>query len=132
MLDINNLSKLSINWYLDTEFYAVDELGVDVTDQNEKKWHVSFNAHLINKTPPKDKKYFAEGFGIFKVSMDDFIEVISKGFAFSYVYQDDVRKGVNFAFTDCLCVDVDGGFSLTEAEEHPFVKAHASFIYTTA
>ena len=107
-------------------------MEVDVAKQDEKKWHVSFNAHLINKTPPKDKKYFAEGFEIFKVSMDDYIEVISKGFAFSYVYHDDVRKGVNFAFTDCLCVDVDGGFSLTEAEEHPFVKAHASFIYTTA
>ena len=102
-----------------------------MVNELERKWSISFNLNLINKNPPKHKKSFAEGFDVYEVTLDEFIEVITKGVGFSYVFDDGIRKATNFRLSDCLCVDIDGGLRLADAEEHPCVKKFASFIYTT-
>ncbi len=102
-----------------------------MADELERRWSISFNANLINKTPPKHAKSFVEGFEVYDVTLDEFIEVLTKGIGFSYVFDGGIRKAQNFQMSDCLCVDVDGGLRLGDAEVHPFVKEFASFIYTT-
>jgi hypothetical protein len=93
-----------------------------MADELERRWSISFNLNLINKDPPKSKKSFAEGFEVYEVTLDEFIEVLTKGIGFSYVFDGGIRKAQNFQMSDCLCVDVDGGLRLGDAEEHPFVK----------
>ena len=102
-----------------------------MVNELERTWSISFNLNLINKDPPKHKKSFAEGFNVYDATLDEFIEVLTKGIGFSYVFDGGIRKAPNFQLSDCLCVDIDGGLRLADAEEHPFVKKFASFIYTT-
>lgn len=102
-----------------------------MADELERRWLISFNLNLINKDPPKSKKSFAEGFDVYEVTLDQFVYVLTQGVGFSYVFDGGIRKAPNFQMSDCLCVDVDGGLRLADAEEHPFVKEFASFIYTT-
>jgi len=63
-----------------------------MVNELERTWSISFNLNLINKNTPKHKKSFAEGFDVYEVTLDEFIEVLTKGVGFSYVFDDDIRS----------------------------------------
>ncbi|MEI9429220.1 plasmid replication protein, CyRepA1 family [Mesorhizobium sp. Cs1299R1N3] len=95
-----------------------------------KPLRLSINKRLINKDELGDTLARAEGFEPCQLNADELIAHIKQGHAYC-AELNGRRKADNFVATDILSVDIDGGTTLTEAIEHPFVQAHASFLYTT-
>ena len=102
-----------------------------MTEESTQKWLISFNPNLINKNSPADPKFFAQGFETYEVSCDEFLQLVTSGIAFSYAFTGDTRKSEYFSQAHCLCVDVDGGLSLNQAESNAYIRNSAAFIYTT-
>ena len=97
-----------------------------------RKLKFSINTNLVDKQQPYDKKYFSEGFEPIEDTIENLAQVIcEEGWAFSYRFQNSRRNKQNFISADFVCVDVDGGMELAEAQNSEFVKKYCSFIYTT-
>ena len=99
---------------------------------NNEKIKVSINPAFVNKTPPHDTRYFAEGFDSVECSVDQFINyVCNYGYAFSYVFNDSYRNAKNFKEAHIVAVDVDGDRPLEDALNDRLVKNSSLFVYTT-
>jgi hypothetical protein len=59
---------------------------------------VSINTNIINKN--ENKAHQSKGFNPFDLTPQEFAENISKGYAFSYQFQDAYRKADNFLASD--------------------------------
>lgn len=92
---------------------------------------LSFNFNLINKIAPQNKRHFTEGFEPYQVPLSSLVDAVSTGVAFSYEFENDIRKKDNFKAADVLCADMDGGRTIQDALNDPIVKSFGSFYYTT-
>tara|TARA_R110000787_G_scaffold26080_1_gene73033 strand:- start:6 stop:3062 length:3057 start_codon:yes stop_codon:yes gene_type:complete len=108
-------------------------LGTKKTSKSNasRKLRISFNSKLIDKIPPQDKRHYTEGFETYEFSIQEFAKIVSKGCAFSYDFNDNVRKTENFLAADILCADMDGGRTIEDTLDDPIVKSYGSFYYTT-
>ncbi|WP_027040239.1 plasmid replication protein, CyRepA1 family [Mesorhizobium ciceri] len=95
-----------------------------------KPLRLSINKRLINKDELGDTLARAEGFEPSQVTVSELIASIRNGYAYC-AELNGRRKADNFTATDVLSVDIDGGLTISEALNHPFVQKNASFIYTT-
>jgi hypothetical protein len=92
---------------------------------------VSFNAKLIDKTPPTDKRWLTQGFDFYEVTPDQLCEAINQGCSYSYKFEGGIRKSENFLGADLISVDIDGGRTITETLADPIVQSYGSIWYTT-
>lgn len=99
-------------------------------DSHRQMVRLSINTRLINKNLT-DRQWLAQGFRPAEISIDQLIEHICRGHAYSYRYTDDRRQTKYFDSTDILSVDVDEGMTIDEALADPLIARIASFIYTT-
>ncbi len=97
-----------------------------------KKLKFSVNPELINKFPPKDKRYMAEGFIDIEDTLESLAQSIQEGWAFSYQFLDGRRSKDNFIATDIVAIDVDNGSVISEALKNPVVSSYCSLLYTTS
>lgn len=94
-----------------------------------KKFTVSINRKLIDKNiRPQSGVYLH--FEKCILTIDEFIEEIKLGYAYSSVFDGD-RRSQNFESADFVSVDIDSDFSFSDAAKHPFVVKNATFLYTT-
>ena len=96
---------------------------------SEKQYQCSVNRKLTNKNESREQSAYTH-FQNTQVTGFELRDIVQKGFAFSYAYSGK-RKAENFKCTDIIAVDVDGGRSLEDALNDPFIQSHALFIYTT-
>ena len=100
-------------------------------NETEQLHRLSVNTHFLDKTPPKDNKFLAEGFEPYELTLLEIAEVVQNGFAISYQFASGHRKTENFLATDFLAVDIDGGLSIQECLEQDLIKRYCSMLYTT-
>lgn len=90
---------------------------------------VSINNKIINKN--ENKAHQSNGFNPVDLTPQELAENISKGYAFSYQFQDAYRKADNFLASDIIAADFDSGMTLDEALRNEFFINNASILYTT-
>jgi len=99
---------------------------------SEKKlFKVGINQKIINKPGKIVSTNLAENWQPMELTLDGFIGHVRKGHAFSAHYRERYRKTANFICSDVVAADVDGGMTIAEALEIPFVRDNAAFLYTT-
>jgi hypothetical protein len=109
---------------------VVDQQSLSIDESWEtKKLRLSINDKLINKND-YDASYIT-GFVNRHMTVMELLAHVSLGHAYCAEMKGNRASG-NFVASDILSVDIDHGMTLDEAVEHPFVKAHGTFIYTTA
>jgi hypothetical protein len=91
---------------------------------------LSINTKIVNK--PADKSQHGTPFNPVDLTVDELIDQIMKGHAYSAQYRENKRKSENFIATGILAVDIDHGMTLAEAIKSPYLNFFASFIHTTA
>jgi hypothetical protein len=97
------------------------------------KIELSINQSLIDKKTPSDKRLLARGFEVYEITIEELAEVVGKcGYAFSYVFENEVRNTDNFRAANFLAVDVDGGRTIEESLRTSVVAKYCSLLYTTA
>src|SRR5579872_1494741 len=99
---------------------------------NEATYPLSINPNISGKPAKSDKVDLARGFRSIDATPDEIFEHISRGYAIAPQYSGGHRKTSNFIQSGFLAADIDGGLTLEEAQQHPFVLRNASFIHTTA
>lgn len=97
-----------------------------------QKLRFSVNPDLIDKVPPNDKRWMAEGFVPIEGSIDDLTQAIQDGWAFSYQFIDQKRKKENFIASDILVIDVDDHWCISDAIKDPINSNYCSVLYTTS
>lgn len=101
--------------------------------QTHMKIALSVNSNLIDKPSDTDKKaHSALGWQSRHMYLEEWQSTVASGFAYAPQYKNGHRKGSNFECAGFLAVDFDGGVTLFEARDNPFVNAYAAFTYTTA
>lgn len=100
-----------------------------MTPQN-KRLRLSLNRNIHNKDP-KSPRHFAEGFDATEITLEELVDLVSNGIAFSYQFKKGHRKSANFVATDFLALDFDGGVGTKEILQHPLVRDSGSLYYTT-
>ncbi len=95
------------------------------------KIKLSYNNGIINKPLRNESIPYATGFRSIDVSIDELIDLIKKGYAFSAQFKNGYRKTENFICSDFVAVDIDSGLTLEEAKSNEFIQSNALFIYTT-
>lgn len=91
---------------------------------------LSINTKIVNK--PADKSQHGTPFAAVDITVDELVNHITTGHAYSAQYRGNKRKSDNFAATGILAVDIDHGMTWSEALELPYLKFFASFMHTTA
>lgn len=97
----------------------------------EIKFKLAIRTDIKNKPTDDTLKLTASGWSNVDITLPDFIASISSGFPFTHQFINGYRKGSNFAGTNVLIADIDDGLSLNSALDNPFIKHHATLIYTT-
>lgn len=100
-------------------------------DDGSERFVLSVNPNIINKNDTNNFEAFSKGWRTVAVSSHELSKIIQRGCAFSYVFDEEIRKAENFLATEMLAVDIDGTLTLDEVLENPFVCQFASFLYTT-
>lgn len=90
---------------------------------------LSINTKIIDK--PVDKKNHGTPFEPFDLSVDELIDHIKAGHAYSAQFKGKKRRSDNYIASGILAVDIDAGMTLQQAIDLPFVQFFASFIHTT-
>jgi hypothetical protein len=98
---------------------------------NNKKINVSVRHDIVNKATEAQKLLLGSGWKDVEITVDDLIEHIKKGFAYTHKFIDGHRTRENFLNADVLIADIDDGLTLEQAVDDPFIKQYATFIHTT-
>lgn len=91
---------------------------------------VSINEQIINKNDNHVNQ--SNGFRPAVLTPKQLADSISKGYAFSYQFENAQRKADNFICSDIIAADFDAGMTLDEALNNEFFINNASILYTTA
>lgn len=91
---------------------------------------VSINKQIINKNENHVNQ--SNGFIPADLTPEQLADSISKGYAFSYQFENAHRKADNFICSDIIAADFDAGMTLDEALNNEFFINNASILYTTA
>lgn len=94
------------------------------------QYSMSFHPKVIDKPKPKSVN-LATRWVSKSVTQDEMIELIMSGCAFAPQYKGGYRAKTNFERVSFLAADFDGTMRLEDALNSEFVRAFASFIYTT-
>lgn len=97
-----------------------------------KKLEFSVNLELIDKIPPIDKRFFAEGFAPLDDSLDKLVQAIQDGWAFSYQFTVQTRRSENSLTSEILIIDIDDHWCISDALKDPINSSYCSLIYTTS
>jgi hypothetical protein len=97
-----------------------------------RKLKFSVNPNLVDKIPPKNKRWMADGFISIEDSTDNLVQSIQDGWAFSYQFLDQRRKKENFIASDILVIDVDDHWRISDAIKDPTNSKYCNFLYTTS
>lgn len=97
----------------------------------EIKFRLAIRTDIKNKPAGDILKTTASGWSNVDITLPDLIGSISSGFPFTHQFSNGYRKGSNFAGTNVLIADIDGTLPLERALADPFIKHHATLIYTT-
>lgn len=92
---------------------------------------LSINDKIINKNETKEWSQ-AKGFKPFDLTPDQLADHIVQGHAFSFQFAKSYRKAENFLCSDIIAADIDGGMTLEDSMNDPFVLDNACLLYTTA
>lgn len=98
----------------------------------QTRYSISINTGIVNKPEQSERSGFGTGFRPVEATIDEFMHHISAGHAYAPQFTNGRRKATHFACAGFLAADVDGGMTIEEAQEHPFVRHHAGLIHTTA
>lgn len=93
--------------------------------------YFSFNEKIINKNDRKETFALANGWQHVTGSIDDLLNTIKAGIAYSYWYADGIRKVANFVGTNIASIDIDGTNTIDAAIAHEFSIKHLTALYTT-
>lgn len=104
--------------------------GPQVAFTPEHRIKVSFNTQFVDKQPI-DRSAFAKGWDPKDATPEELADHVGRGHAFSAQYANGLRRSINFICSGFLAVDIDRGFKLENAVEHPLVVAHGTLLYTT-
>ena len=66
------------------------------------------------------------------LTLNDFVQLVQKGQAFSAHFQYGYRKSANFICADMIAADINSSWTIEQIFAEPFVKEKAAFLYTTA
>lgn len=92
---------------------------------------VSIRFDIMNKASDEQLRRTGYGWENHALTVDELRGHIAKGFPFTHQFANGRRLTENFLGADILIADIDKGMTVDEALEHPFVKDHATFLYTT-
>lgn len=90
---------------------------------------LSINKNIINKN--ETKAHQSKDFEALDLTVDQFVDNINAGYAFSYQFESNYRKAENFICSDIIAADFDDGMTIEEALNNEFFIDNASFLYTT-
>ncbi|MEI8179593.1 hypothetical protein [Aestuariivirga sp.] len=96
-----------------------------------KTFKLAIRTDIKDKISSEDLKGSASGWLNVQLTLHELMDSVSNGFPFTHQFINGYRKGSNFAGTNALIADIDGTLSLERALADPFIKAHATLIYTT-
>ncbi len=94
-----------------------------------KSLALSINPSIINKN--ESKAHPSMGFVSLELEVDELVEYIRNGWAYSYQFKDNYRKSANFICSGFLAVDIDHGFTSDESVGRQFVKDYGTIWYKT-
>jgi hypothetical protein len=97
---------------------------------SDRHLKLALNPDLIKKNEAGNVTLFASGWNNVELASDEFLEAIRRGWAYCAQLTGS-RKADNFLASNVASVDVDYGLAIEAAHEHPLVKNHALFLYTT-
>lgn len=92
---------------------------------------VGIRTDMQDKAGEEDRKRTGLGWFNVEISVEDLVAHITQGYPVTHQFSGGRRKKENFLCTDVLFADIDHGMTLEEALDDKFIKAHATFIYTT-
>ncbi|WP_137113307.1 plasmid replication protein, CyRepA1 family [Mesorhizobium sp. GR13] len=90
---------------------------------------LSINDKLINKS--KEKGFHGHNFQAARLTVEQLIAEIKSGHAYSYEFVGSKRSKSAFKASDIISLDFDKSLTLDDALADPFIKEHATIIYTT-
>lgn len=92
---------------------------------------IGINPTIINK-PNSSSVNHATNWQNQSLTLDQLVESIKRGHAFSAHFKDGYRKTQNFICSDMIAADVDKAWTIDEMLAQSFVRDNAAFLYTTA
>ncbi len=92
---------------------------------------VAIRHDMKDKAGEEQKKLTGSGWENCQLTVDQLMNHIKQGFPFAHQFEQGRRSTASFLGAEILIADIDHGFSLSKALEHPFIKSYATFIYTT-
>jgi hypothetical protein len=97
----------------------------------KEKFKVGLNRSFIGKPSKTVQVNQAIDWVPSEISTEELIEHVCSGYGFTAHFRNSYRKTKNFICSDIVAADFDGNLTLEEAQELPFIKQFASFLYTT-
>ncbi len=96
-----------------------------------KTFKLAIRTDIKDKISSEELKGSASGWSNVQLTLPELMDSISNGFPLTHQFINGYRKGSNFAGTNVLIADIDGTLPLERALADPFIKRHATLIYTT-
>jgi hypothetical protein len=93
---------------------------------------VSINANITDKPDGVGISASAKGWEPLELSERGLADSIRRGRPYAPQFRAGQRKTANFTCAGFLAADVDRGVTLEQAQNHAFVRHHATLIHTTA
>jgi len=98
---------------------------------SDKKIHVSVRDNFKDRLTPFEYRRTSGGWSNVDLSIEQFVDHIKNGYPFTHQFVGGKKIKDRFLRTNILVADIDSGLTIDQALEHDFVKAHATFLYTT-
>ncbi len=100
-------------------------------DNDERIVKISVNPNFSNKIPRDgNTRFFSEGWTNGEFTVEDFITIIKKGWAYC-AQLTGTRKKENYLLSNIVSIDIDSGHKINEILEDDFIKKYLSILYTT-
>jgi hypothetical protein len=98
---------------------------------NVTKHPVSVHPDIVDKPDEVSRRRLGRGWTPFELSETEIADNVRGGRPLAPQYRSGNRRTANFLRAGFLAADVDGGMTLDQARNHPFVQYHAALIHTT-
>ena len=107
---------------------------------NNKKIKLSVRHDIVNKANEAEKLLLGKGWKNVEITVDELIDHIKQGFAYTHQFTGGHRTKDNFVLADILIADIDNDIdkdpdnymTIEQALANPLVRDHSTFIHTTA
>ena len=113
----------------------VRSVTISLTNVNRRtvaqSFKIGINTNVVNKPNPSTVNH-ATDWQNTSLTLDELIQSIQDGYAFSAQFRFGYRKTTNFICSDMIAADIDSSWTIEQILAEPFVKNNAAFLYTTA